>query len=281
MLKAVPTAWFTPVNPSSQQIQTTQATQHQRYDVAASFEFQMETPQIQCEVTSDLTQVSFRCGYCNCYHYHGNVPKHSPLKGHRVAHCHSDPNPYPNGYYLRTDLDKITRERFPNFAVVGNRDIEASNGHFQKCENLGMPFCIVKRRRNYACFDIDFITTDSLGMDAVIGKAIREFRLLYRASHPARRLNRKHLYDSIMVENEERSLTALLWLYVNDIYIVANVLMPILNDQSHWVKRGSVVYEVTTPLPPFGRGTTERSEQERLTALQEGLSPQITNRRFR
>ena len=76
-------------------------------------------------------------------------------------------------------------------------------------------------------------------MDAVIGKAIREFRALYRASHPAKRLNRKHLYDSIMLANQERSLTALLWLYVNDIYVVANVLMPILNDQSHWVKPGS------------------------------------------
>ena len=167
MLKAVTTA---------QRIQTTQTTQHQRYDVAASFECQMETPQIQCEVTSDLTQVRFRCGYCNCYHYHGlsacyaqagNVPKHSPLKGHRVEHCHSDPNPYPNGYYLRTDLDKITSERFPNFAVVRNRDIEASNAHFQKCRRLSMPFCVVKRRRNYACFDVDFITTDSLGMDAL------------------------------------------------------------------------------------------------------------------
>ena len=93
MLKAVPTA---------PEIHPTLATQHQRYDVAASFELQMDTPQIQCEVTSDLTPVKFRCGYCNCYHYHGNVPKHSPLKGHRVAHCHSGPNPYPNGYYLRT-----------------------------------------------------------------------------------------------------------------------------------------------------------------------------------
>jgi len=192
MLKAVPTA---------PKIQTTPATQHQRYDVAASFKCQMDTPQIQCEVTSDLTQVRFRCGYCNCHHYHGNVPKHSPLaegvvhashaKGHRVAHCHIDPNPYPNGYYLRTDLDKVTSERFPNVAVVGNRDIGASNAHFQKCEHLSMPFCIVKRRRNYACFDVDFITTDSLGMDAVIGKALREFRVLYRASHPTRRLNRK------------------------------------------------------------------------------------------
>jgi len=124
-----------------------------------------------------------------------------------------------------------------------------------------MPFCVVKRRRNYAksnrrlrltaCFDVDFITTESLGMDAVIGKALREFRLLYRTSHPARCLNRKHLYDSIMVENEERSLTAFLWLYVNDIYSAASVLMPILNDPSHWVKPGS---------------------QDRLTALQEGLS---------
>jgi len=54
-----------------------------------------------------------------------------------------------------------------------------------------------------------------------------------------------------MVENEERSLTAFLWLYVNDIYSAASVLMPILNDPSHWVKPGS---------------------QDRLTALQEGLS---------
>jgi len=71
----------------------------------------------------------------------------------------------------------------------------------REVENLGMPFCVVKRRRNYAksnrrlrltaCFDVDFITTDSLGMDAVIGKALSEFRLLYRASHPVRRLNRK------------------------------------------------------------------------------------------
>ena len=79
-----------------------------------------------------------------------------------------------------------------------------------------MPFCVVKRRRNYACFVVDFITTESLGMDAVIGTAIREFRFLYRASHPAKRLNRKHLYDSIMLENQERSLTALLWLYVKE-----------------------------------------------------------------
>jgi len=43
-----------------------------------------------------------------------------------------------------------------------------------------------------------------------------------------------------MVENEERSLTALLWIYVNDIYSAANVLMPILNDQSHWVKPGAL-----------------------------------------
>lgn len=159
------------------------------------------------------------------------------IKGLRVAHCHIDLNPYPNGYYLRTDLDKITSERFPNFAVVG-RNVKESNAHFQKCEHLSMPFCVVKRQRNYACFTVDFITTESLGMDAVIGKAIREFRLLYRASHPARRLNRKHLYDSIMLENQERSLIVLLWIYVNDIYIVANVLMPILNDQSHWVKPG-------------------------------------------
>ena len=83
-------------------------------------------------------------------------------------------------------------------------------------------------------------------MDAVIGTAIREFRVLYRASHPARRLNRKHLYDSIMMANEERSLTALLWIYVNDIYIVANLLMPILNDQSHWVKRGTIIKPAPT-----------------------------------
>jgi len=157
MLKAVPTA---------PEIHPTPATQHQRYDVVASFELQMDTPQLQCEVTSDLTQVRFRCGYCNCYHYHGNIPKHSPLKGHRVAHCHIDLNPYPNGYYLRTDLENITSECFPNFAVVGSRDVKESNAHFRKCEHLSMPFCIVKRRRNYACFDIDFITTDSLGMDA-------------------------------------------------------------------------------------------------------------------
>ena len=41
MLKAVPTA---------PKIQTTQATQHQRYDVAASFECQMDTPQLQAWV---------------------------------------------------------------------------------------------------------------------------------------------------------------------------------------------------------------------------------------
>jgi hypothetical protein len=184
--------------PTAPEIHPTQATKHQRYDVAASFEFQMDTPQLQCEVTSDLTQVKFRCGYCNRYHYHGNSEKHSPLKGHRVSHCIVSPDPYPNGYYLRTDLDKITRERFPNFAVVGSRDIEASNAHFRKCRRLSMPFCIVKRRRNHAFFDVDFITTESLGMDAVIGKAICEFRVLYRASHPARRLNRKHFYDSII-----------------------------------------------------------------------------------
>jgi hypothetical protein len=34
-----------------------------------------------------------------------------------------------------------------------------------------------------------------------------------------------------MLANEEQCLTALLWLYVNDILLVANLLMPILNDQ--------------------------------------------------
>jgi hypothetical protein len=41
----------------------------------------------------------------------------------------------------------------------------------------------------------------------------------------------QNIRHSIMLANEEQCLTALLWLYVNDILLVANLLMPILNDQ--------------------------------------------------
>ena len=63
-----------------------------------------------------------------------------------------------------------------------------------------MPFCVVKRRRNHACFDVDFITTDSLGMDAVIGKALREFRLLLHFSEDTVTITKERYYRLLEIE---------------------------------------------------------------------------------
>ena len=193
-------------------------------------------PTLPCEVTEDRKKVRFRCGFCNTYHYHDTVPSAFPDKGHHVSQCVVTPNPYPNGYSLRTDLDKIYSDLFPNFTVA--RRQENIDRHFEKCDRLRLPFCVVQPSRNYACFEMDFITVDSYGMDATIGSAIREWREKYRNSHPMRRLNRKKLYDGVMGKNQERCVTTFLWLLVNDIYLAAKVLMPIINDASHWVRPG-------------------------------------------
>lgn len=155
-------------------------------------------PQLPCEVTASGTQVRFRCGYCDCYHDHSNDPKDSPDKGHRVAHCSVHPQPYPNGYYLRTDLKRIFRQRYPNFAVMGS-GVQSFNAHDRNCKRLGLEESAVICKRNYGRFKVDFITANH-GMDKDLGRALSDFARKYRLSHPQEKINRLKDYGGFMDE---------------------------------------------------------------------------------
>ena len=46
-------------------------------------------------VTREGDQFTFKCPACGRRHYHGAV------EGTAVAHCRLDPDPFPQGYFLR------------------------------------------------------------------------------------------------------------------------------------------------------------------------------------
>lgn len=208
-----------------------------RPDLPFILDFERNIPTLPCEVTEGGTQVRFRCGYCDCDHYHSNDPKDSEDKGHRVAHCSIQPQPYPSGYDLRTDLSLIFRQRYPNFAVI-SRGVQSFNAHYRHCKRLGLPFCAVICKRNYGLFKVDFITANH-GMDKDLGRTIASFARKYRVSHPVQKINRLKDYGGFMDETRGYGETSSFPIYVNDAIPVADVLMPIINDRTHWVKRGA------------------------------------------
>lgn len=213
-------------------------------------DFETNIPTLSCSVTKDGTQVKFRCGYCNCYHYHGNVPKSSPDKGHRVEHCHVQPSPYPSGYYLRTDLDLLYSKRYPNFAVIG-RGAPAFNAHYRKCKRLGLPMVAVRKKYNFAEVDIDFVTTN-FRMSGGLGTFMSTVGVIYRQLHQHRIKGKYRQLRDYAVDTREGRETASFWIFVNDAYPLADVLMPIINDRTHWTKPGEGRFwtmSAQTPVP--------------------------------
>lgn len=202
-----------------------------------TLDFSEGIPTLHCEVTENGKQVRFRCGYCNCYHYHGNIPSDSPDKGHRQAHCHVNPIPYPNGYDLRTNLNEIHRKRYPNFVVINSSE-KAFNAHYRKCKRLELPMVAVRCERNFAMVDIDFVTTN-YKMNGVLSTMISTVGAEYRRLHQCRIKGKKRQLGYAGVDTREGRETAMFWIYINDAYIMAAVLMPIINNQSYWVRLDS------------------------------------------
>lgn len=93
-------------------------------------------------------------------------------------------------------------------------------------------------KRNYGMFKVDFITANH-GMDKDLGRVLSDFARKYRLSHPVQKIDRQKDYGGFIDETRGYGETSSFPIYVNDAMAVAYVLMPIINDRTHWVKRGA------------------------------------------
>ena len=194
-------------------------------------DFETSIPTLHCQVTEGGAQVRFRCGLCNRFHLHGNVPRNSANKGHRVSHCGK--GVYPNGYFLRTDLDKIYQKRYPNFAFIPS-GTKAFNAHYRKCKRLGLPMVSIRKDRNYAMVEVDFITTN-YRMNETLSLMIDLLGTDYRRLRQSYAQKRKSLGFLDFSPRGGRDL-AMFWIFVNDAYLLAEILMPLVNNTAHWIR---------------------------------------------
>ena len=192
-------------------------------------------PTLYCQTTPDRIGVRFRCGICNRYHLHSNDPRRSPDKGHRFSHCRQ--GVYPRGYYLRTDLDRIYSERYPNLAVILSGP-KAFNAHYHQCKRLGLPMVSIRKVRNYAMVDIDFVTVN-YRMDSILSLMIDKIGVDYRKLRQPDVRGKRRSLGYINIFPRESRETAMFWIFVNDAYPVAAVVMPLINDRAHWVSVGA------------------------------------------
>lgn len=133
----------------------------------------------------------------------------------------------------------LETEKCPNFTIVGNRNIKAYNWHYRKCKWLGLPFCVGKKKRVYAMFGVDFITT-LYYMDQALGKAISDFFLSYWLSHPDKRIRRLRFLGGFMDLSRDRGEASHFVIFADDAHWVAEALMPLINDRRYWIPKPGI-----------------------------------------